>query len=151
MSPKVHTAQGLIGGICLYPFIGFYNCLAFAASVVLIDIDHIFEYYLDTKRLDLKGFFHYHDILFCNIKNKNFLGLNIFHTIEFYIFIFILAYFYFSIFYWILLGCIFHHIFDQIQLINKKNFFARAFSVIEYLIRKKSGKYLTSIHQLTKF
>lgn len=144
MSPQAHLAQAVLGTAVLYPAIG-EKALIFGASVMAIDVDHFIEYYLDTGRLDIKGMFEYHDILFNN--PDNFLGINYFHTIECYLTLF-LAGLYIPEANLVLMGFLFHHLFDQIQLMQLKRPFARVFSIPEYFYRRK--KHITSITDIMK-
>ncbi len=142
MSPTAHLIQGAAGAAILYPFIGG-KAFIFGVSVVAIDLDHFVEYYRDTLSIDLKGFFEYHNILSNNL--DNYLGLNLFHTIECYIILFFAGLILPDL-HLILYGFLFHHLFDQIKLTWMKRPFARAFSIIEYFIRRKH--YYTSLREL---
>lgn len=132
MRPAFHIIQGAISGTVLYPIAGAY-AIVIGVSVVGIDLDHFLEYYIDRRRLDIRGMIEYHDILLNNL--DGYLGLNLFHTIECYLLLFVLGLF-FPMANFILLGFLFHHLFDEIQLIKMKKPFVRAFSIIEYFIRK---------------
>ena len=149
-NPTVHVVQGLGSTVVLFPFIG-ENAVAFGLSVILIDVDHIIQYTEDTKSLDPKGFFAYFNFidhnLFRGTIDKDYFCLNIFHTIECYL----LLLFYgnsFPIFYYVLGGFLFHHLFDQIHMIKQKVPFARAFSILEYYLRKKNK--ITSMREILK-
>lgn len=144
MSPKVHLIQGVAGAAVLYPFVG-ERALIFGMAIVCIDVDHIIEYYLETRTVSIRGLFTYHKVLLNNL--NNYLGLNLFHTLECYA-ILLFAGFYFSEAYFILMGFLFHHVFDQIQLMSINKPFSRAFSIIEYAIRRK--KYYTSLGEVLK-
>lgn len=133
MSPTVHLIQGALGAAALYPVAGS-KAIIFGLSVVLIDIDHFIEYYTYIRRLDIKGMLKYHEWQLNNLEGR--LGLNLFHTIECYLIIFLLGKF-FPAANFILMGFLFHHLFDEIQLIKLGKPFVRAFSVAEYFIRKK--------------
>ena len=141
MKPTVHLIQGALSSAILYPYIG-NKAFIFGVSVVMIDLDHFIGYYKDTGRLNVKGLLEYHKLLLDNLDNL--FGFNLFHTMECYIALFIGS-LYFPDMIWILLGFLFHHLFDQIQLINLKRPFARAFSIVEYFIRKKRNSYYTSV------
>lgn len=93
------------------------------------------EYYLDTKNLNPKGFFVYHAIIVKNL-DKGYLGLNVFHTIECYVAMLLLALWQ-PVFYYIAFGFFIHHLLDQIFLIKMKHPFARALSIVEYSLRRK--------------
>ena len=142
-SPVVHIAQGLGSAVALYPLLG-ENALIFGASIILMDTDHILEYVWDTKSIDPRGFFVYHDILLKNL-DKGYLGFNLFHTIECYLLLLWLGQVYPTCYY-ILGGFLFHHLFDQVSLIKKKCPFVRVFSIPEYLVRKQT--HITSIKEL---
>jgi hypothetical protein len=144
MSPTAHLIQGSLSGAVLYPFIG-YNAIIVGISTVAIDTDHYIEYYLDTKQFNIAGMFERHEIIVANL--DNFLGLNLFHTIECYLLLFILAQLYPQVS-WILCGFLFHHLFDQLLLTQKHKPFARAFSIFEYFIRKRIGNYHTSVYEV---
>lgn len=134
MSPKAHIIQGAVSGALLYPFAG-ENAIFFALSVVLIDIDHAIEYLADTRDFTFKGFFVFYEILLKNL-DKNYLGLSIFHTVEFYALGIWLGLSY-PVFYYITAGCVFHHLFDIIFLSRFGRPFAKAASITDYLIRRK--------------
>ncbi len=141
----MHIAQSVCSGILLCPWIG-QNAVPFGLAIVLIDVDHLLEYYLDTKNLNPRGFFVYHAIVVKNL-DKGYLGLNIFHTIECYILLLILAG-WFPIFYYVVFGFFTHHVLDQIFLIRLKHPFARALSVVEYCVRRK--KHPVSLREIVK-
>jgi hypothetical protein len=144
MSPSVHVIQSLLGTAALYPFIGI-KAIIFGVSIIAIDLDHFVEYYRDTGKLGVGGLFEYHRTLVNNL--DNFLGLNLLHTIECYLVLLFVG-LYIQEAHLVLMGFLFHHFFDQIQLSIMKRPFARAFSVIEYLIRRKY--YFTSIHDILR-
>lgn len=141
---RFHCIQGASSAILLYPFIGT-DSLIVGSSIVLIDIDHVFEYVHATGRLDMHGLYklrkiaheHFHEIL----------GLNIFHTVECYLVLFFLGLYTTPKFYYILTGFLIHHFFDQIYLIKLGHPFVRASSILEYFIRR--GKLIT-MKQLAK-
>ena len=141
-------AQGIGSTALLYPFIG-ENAVIFGLSVVLIDIDHIIQYVDDTKNLNPKGFFAYFNFIDNNLINgnmgKKYLCINLFHTIESYLLLLFLAGS-FPVLYYVLSGFLFHHLFDQVYLTKYKLPFVRAFSILEYFIRKKNR--ITSIQEM---
>ncbi len=146
-SPKVHVVQSLTASAVLYPAIGG-NVIPFGLAVVLIDLDHVIEYVVDTRSPNIFGFFTYSGVIRKNM-DKNYLGLNIFHTFEFYLLVLMLANI-FPIFYYILSGFLFHHIADQLYLIRIRKPFARAFFIIEYFIRRRKSEYAISIRDILK-
>ena len=147
-SSKTHVIQGVLSAAVLYPVLQI-NAIYFGLAVILTDLDKLPEYIMDTRSLDLRGLLVYHDTLTMNL-DKNFLGLNLFHTIEFYLLLMITAWTY-PVLWYVLTGCLFHHLADQISLIKIGRPFARAFSIFEYLVRRKNKKNITSIQQLLKY
>ena len=79
-SLRVHTIQSVATSAVLYPFIG-ENVVPFGLAVVFIDADHVIEYVRDTKSLDIRGVFPCCKLIESNL-DKNFLVLNLFHTLE---------------------------------------------------------------------
>ena len=77
-SSRVHVVQSLTASAVLYPAIGG-NVIPFGLAVVFIDLDHVIEYIVDTKSLNILGFPTYIGVIRQNM-DKNYLGLNIFHT-----------------------------------------------------------------------
>jgi len=142
MGPLAHLIQSGTSSIVLYPYYG-KKALIFGLSVIMIDLDHFVAYYIDTRRVGIKGLLEYHEILVKNL--DNYLGLSLFHTVECYLILFCLGQIFPDI-YFVLAGFLFHHLLDQIQLSLMKRPFARAFSVVEYFIRRKN--YFTSIDQV---
>ena len=141
-SPKIHLIQSLASSALLYPVIEG-NVIPFGLAIVFIDLDHVIEYVADTKNFSPKGFFVFHKILAKNF-DKDYLGLSLFHTLECYLLIFLLAH-WFPVCYYILFGFLFHHAVDQIFLIRMKQPFRRAFSIIEYYFRRKN--HVTSLNE----
>jgi hypothetical protein len=69
---------------------------------------------------------------------QGFLGLSIFHTIEVVIGVYLIsAWMSSDVIKAIFWGMVFHMILDIIYLLKIKSLFARAFSLIEYVIRKQ--------------
>ncbi|MBU0580453.1 MAG: hypothetical protein KKA19_04685, partial [Candidatus Margulisbacteria bacterium] len=143
--PKTHLIHSLWASFLLYPALN-ENTILFCLSSVLVDIDHAFDYIKNTKSLNVKGLYIYHDIITENA-DKNYLSLSIFHTIECYLLLLYLATI-FPFFYYILAGFVFHHLTDLIRDIKRGYPFVRAVSIIEYFIRRKKRRYLTTMKEL---
>ena len=141
-SLKVHTIQSLVTSAALYPVMG-ENVILFGLAVVFIDLDHVIEYVRDTGSLDVRGVFACSRLIEQNV-HKKFLVLNIFHTVEFFLMILLLAAF-FPVLYYVLAGMLYHMLFDLVHLVRSCVPFARAYSNIEYLYRRSNGKYITSV------
>lgn len=144
-SPRTHVIQSAASFGALYPVVG-WNALYFSIPVVLIDLDHVLEFYMDTKSLNPRGFFVYYGILDKNISSL-WLGLNIFHTLEFYARLIALG-FWHSSFWYILGGCLFHHSSDQYSLIKRGLPFCRVFSFVEYFVRGHLAHKVKNLRQL---
>jgi len=144
-SPRTHVIQSVASSALLYPLIGC-QAVTFGLSVIFIDLDHIVKYILDTKSHDVKGFFLYYGLMEQNLDKKIYV-LNLFHTVECWLLLFFLGNIYTTCHY-ILLGFLFHYSFDICGLISKRKAFVRAFSLFEYFIKKKNGRYVTTIKEL---
>lgn len=145
-SMREHTVQSVVTSSVLYPFIG-ENAVAFGLSVVFIDIDHVFDYILQTRSLKVFGVFPYCKILLNAMKKNRFLVLNIFHTVEFFLLIAILGFFN-PVFFYMLAGMLCHIALDIYHLSRSNIVFFRAFSIIEFFIRARSNTCITSFAKL---
>lgn len=145
---KEHVIQAVSSTIILYPFIGA-DALTVGASVVLIDVDHAFEYVYSTGRLDLPGIFRLRDLASRHM--HEIIALNLFHTVECYIMLFVLGSYTAPIFFYILAGFIIHHCFDQVYLARLGHPFVRAFSIFEYMIRSRRLITMKQLAQKQKF
>jgi len=132
VSPKFHAAQGAVSAVLLYPFIGS-DALVFGATVFLIDLDHLIPYLRDCRSLSVSKFFAYHRAV---PGIENYLALAWFHTLEFFLLIFVLG-FWWSTFWVMLAACLFHIIFDMVKALDMGKPYIRAFSFLEYAIRRK--------------
>jgi hypothetical protein len=146
-SLKIHTVQSLAASAALYPVIG-ENVIPFGLACIFIDLDHIIEYVRDTKSLDIRGVFAFSKLIEKNL-GKNLLVLSAFHTIEFFFLVFTLGLFY-PVFMYVLAGMAFHMAADLVHIARLNQIFARAFSLVEYLIRKKNPQAITSVYQIIR-
>jgi hypothetical protein len=142
MLPQIHL---LISPI--FSFLGFffYNnylfWVLFFFAAVLIDFDHYLLFVFKKKDLNP---FHAYD--YCRYVHKIELDksnqrsyLLIFHTIEFFIILFVLALF-FRIFQPILFGVLFHEFTDLIyEAVQKDKKYKRAFSLVYYVCTIKKN------------
>ncbi|MFZ5426434.1 MAG: hypothetical protein ACOZEN_05640 [Thermodesulfobacteriota bacterium] len=132
MSPKFHAVQGAISSAALYPFIGT-DALVFGLTVFLIDLDHIIPFVRDCRSLDIRKFFEYHRVV---PDLPDYLALAWFHTLEFFLLLFALGFWKHQ--FWVMLAaCLFHIIFDVVKAIQMGKPHIRAFSFVEYAIRRK--------------
>jgi hypothetical protein len=147
-SLKVHAIQGAAASAALYPVMGL-DSISFGLASVLIDVDHVIEYVRDTKSLKVTGVFTYCYLIEKNL-DINFLVFNAFHTFEFLALILLLS-IPFPALKFIFAGFLFHMAVDITHVTcNLRKPFLRAYSVIEYLLRSQSGKYLTSVRELVR-
>ena len=137
MFPKYHIIFSVIISIFLY----FLNLdllfvLLFFFSSILIDVDHYFLYIIKKKSFNpIKAYKYFKNKL--NGKNKKYqkprIQLFIFHTIEFFILLLILSFF-FNFLWPILFGCLFHESVDLIYALFKKHRkYKKANSIILYI------------------
>jgi len=143
----VHTVQSVAASAVLYPFIG-ENVVPFGLAAIFIDLDHVVEYIRQTRSLDVRGVFAFCKLIENNL-DKRFLVWNMFHTIEFFGLIACLATF-FSVFYYVLAGCIFHMACDIVHLLRNNNLFVRVYSLLEYGYRGMASHYVLSAKKLVE-
>jgi len=140
MLPKWHVLFGFIFAYVVYwlTSISIFEASLIFLSSVLIDFDH---YVWVAKRkgyFNLKKAYFWHKALPKNHKPI----MHIFHTVEFTVFVAVLAYF-FNPFLFVLIGMLFHSALDIIDMLYNKKWGVREFSLIRYLILKKNkNKYL---------
>ncbi len=113
--------------------------LLFLTGAIFIDIDHYFLYIIKKKDFNFFKAYKYFRHQLRKEKLRKFEKpkklLFIFHTIEFFIFLLILAFF-LSFFWPFLLGCLFHETIDLINDSFKQNRkYIKAYSLIFYIIK----------------
>lgn len=133
-----HIIYGGIASLCLFPKMGFL-CGVFWAASVLIDIDHYIDFLYRNRftSFSLKKMFAYCNVFIMWNTRPGLLGLSIFHTIEIIGGIYLISF-------WLDLavikavfgGMVFHMFLDILYLLRKGILFRRAFSLLEYFIRK---------------
>lgn len=139
MKLKQHIIYGGVASLCLFPKFGFLSGVFWAASV-LIDVDHYIDYIYQNRFscLSIKQMFTYYDNMLDFKDRQGFLGLSIFHTIEIITGVYLVSVWVGSdVIKAIFWGMVFHMMLDIIYLLKIKSLFARVFSLIEYIIRKK--------------
>lgn len=136
MTLRAHATQATIGSIFLIPFLG-KDTIIFFVSLVFIDIDHYFDYIFVCRRFDIRGMFKFHD--FVCASRESVYGISIFHTIEVFLVLFFLGFW--NYYFWIILfGFLVHFVFDLYALYINNALFSRAFSIVEYIFRRKNVK-----------
>ncbi len=136
MLPKHHIILGDFLALVVYlifPEIGLLGFLLIFLSSFLFDVDHYIVYVLKKKEFSLnKAYYYFEEKIH---KKENWDYLLIFHNIEFFIFLFILALF-FQFFLFLLIGLLFHFLLDLVEDITQDEFDDRNFSIIHQIISK---------------
>ncbi len=136
MTLKQHTIQAAIGSALLAPFLGI-DTIIFSLSVILIDVDHYFDFVIVCRRFGIRDMFKFHSWVWHN--RHALYGLSLFHTAEVFLLLFVLGFW--SYYFWLILsGFIIHFIFDFYHLYVHNCIFNRAFSVVEYIIKGYGSK-----------
>jgi hypothetical protein len=147
MYPKYHIILGGLVTILIYLIsqITLFQAVIIFLSSFLIDFDHYIIYAIKKKDLSLKNarnYFYEKKDLWLNAskeQRKNFKHLVIiFHGIEFWVILIILAQFH-TIFYFILTGIIIHMFLDYIDMIHLSAPFYTKFSQIKVYLRNKKN------------
>lgn len=139
MRPREHAVYGGLAAAALYPALGAGSLLFWAASVA-IDLDHYLDYIWHNRFTDFgfKGMFEYHRLITRKWHSPEFLNVEVFHTIEFIVPLFMAAHFTGSaLLFAVCLGLVFHILLDLVSLFKNGIGTARAHSLPEYFIRKK--------------
>jgi hypothetical protein len=129
MRPKIHILSGLLFSIVFYLFVNislFELTILFLSTWLFIDLDHVLIYFIQTGNLNSRKFFKTHkrskeswNKIPLNQKSKYKKPYFIFHGIEFITIILLLAQIW-EIFYFVLIGTLFHLILDYIDILIKK-------------------------------
>lgn len=138
MTLKQHAIQAFVGSAILVPFLGI-DTIVFFLSMILIDVDHYFEFAVVCRRFGIRDMFRYYDWTWQVRHTHTIYGLSIFHTAEMFLLLFVLGFW--SYYFWLILfGFSVHLLFDLYYLYVHNCFFNRAFSIIEYIIRSRGIK-----------
>jgi len=135
MLPKTHFFVGLVFVIVLFilKLVTPFQALIILSAAFFIDVDHWLNYVWNKKDLSLKRAYAANYKVYLNKKSKAY--FHIFHTIESYLLIGVLAV-YFSFFYYVFIGMLFHIAFDFFHDACYKGFYGRRVSLIYSLISK---------------
>ena len=149
MLPNTHAILGAVFFILIYFIfhITLFNTFLIFFATVFIDFDHYLWYVYRKKSFNLiKAYFWFKE------KRKKWLQLSekerekhrraylIFHSIEFWILLFLLS-FMNKLFLFILIGVLFHMIFDYIEIIYVKEKFYFKFSLIWIYLKNDNKKH----------
>lgn len=122
------------------PFLSGPELALFAVGGVLVDVDHYLLYWQRTGSLSIRGMFRYFADLQPIQRNIPYVGLCLFHTVDFFLLVALLGYF-FPILYSFLAGALYHFVIDLFDLRRKGVFFIRPFFLLEHLIRRRGKGY----------
>ncbi len=136
MTLMQHTKLTGAAALLLLPFWDAMQIFWFAVGSILIDIDHYIFYVMRCRRFDIRGMFRYFNDLQEIQKSIPYAGLCIFHTLDFFVLVGLLA-FYHPAFLYLLAGLLFHFAVDLVHLYRCRFIFGRAFFIIEHIIRKR--------------
>jgi len=135
-----HLALTGVAAAALAPVLGAGEIALFAIGSVLIDVDHYFLYIQRRRDFSIPGMFRYFRELQPIQRNIPYVGLCIFHTIDFLALLGVLAYFY-PLLGVLLAGCLYHFAIDLFDLRRKGIIFIRPYFLIEHLVRRRSKGY----------
>ena len=140
MTLTQHLALTGAAAAALSPVLSGAELGLFAVGGVLIDVDHYLLYIQRRRSLSVPGMFRYFRELQPIQSTIPYIGLCIFHTIDFFILLGLLAIWY-PCFWYLLAGCLFHFCIDLFDLRRKGILTIRAFFLVEHLIRRRSKGY----------
>ncbi|HTG81330.1 MAG TPA: hypothetical protein VL949_05275 [Geobacteraceae bacterium] len=140
MTLKQHLTITGVAAAALLPFREPAEVLLFSAGSVLIDVDHYLLYVQRTRSFDIPGMFRYFDALQPVQKTIPYVGLCLFHTVDFFLLVGVLTFFH-PILLPLLAGFLFHFAADLIDLHRKGVPFIRAYFLLEHAIRRRSEGY----------
>lgn len=140
MTLKQHAILTGAAVAALTPVLDVAELALFAVGGVLIDVDHYLLYIHRRRDFSIRGMFRYFEELQPIQTTIPYVGLCLFHTIDFFVLLAVLGYFY-PLLYPLLAGCIFHFVIDLFDLRRKKVILIRPFFLIEHFIRRRSKGY----------
>lgn len=136
MTLKSHIIQAAAFSAVAALFLNVYENAVFFLSIVFIDIDHYLDFVAVFHKISPRKMFRYYDWLWGQ-KHRAY-TVSVFHTAE--VFLILSALGFVSRYFWIILaGFLLHMAFDMVFLAWHRAFHVRAFSIIEYLILRKSN------------
>lgn len=138
MKLKSHILQGVVLSPIVYYLTDIKSAVIFLLSFIFIDIDHYFLYIYRFRKFIAKGMFKYFDEVSENYR-EGMCEICVFHTVEVFLLLFISGYWR-KEFWVVLIGFFTHQIFDIYYLFKRKALYIRAFSFVEYFIRKRYSK-----------
>ena len=135
MTWKTHTIQAAVTAGVASQYLTAIEAAVLFFSIILIDIDHYFDFVIVCRRYSIRDMFKFHRYVWEH--KHGIYGINGLHTVEVFVALFFLGYInrLFSI---VLVGFLMHMALDLISLYYHGILFNRAFSIIEYIIRKRN-------------
>ncbi len=131
---SLHALFALVFAVALYPFIGAYSIVVFLSGFVF-DVDHYIYYVVKKGDLNFFNGYFYH-VPGSKVHEPHSDSLHIFHTWEVWLLLFMLTFLIHEIFLFILIGLLFHMIFDWwYLLLNQDAMGERAWSLIGWISR----------------
>lgn len=135
MRLREHAAQAVVTCAVASQFLGLAENAVLFSSIIFIDVDHYFDFALVCRRYGIRDMFKFHDWLWKNHRNLIY-GISVFHTVEVFVLLFFFGFI--SRYSWVVLaGFLMHMSFDMLFLYYHGIFYNRAFSIIEYVVRKR--------------
>lgn len=135
MTWKTHTAQAAITAAVASHYLLPIEVAALFLSIILIDVDHYFDFVVVCRRYSIKDMFKFHRFVWEH--KHGIYGINALHTLEVFAALFFLGYVS-RLFIIVLAGFLMHMALDLISFYYHDILFNRAFSIIEYLIKKRN-------------
>jgi hypothetical protein len=135
-----HLATTGLAAVALAPVLSVGEIIVFAIGGVLIDVDHYLLYIVRRHDLSIAGMFRYFNDLQPIETSIPYVGLCVFHTVDFFLLLAALAYFY-PLLGFLLAGCLFHFALDLFDLWRKGILFIRPFFLMEHFLRRRHSKY----------
>jgi len=139
MRLREHLIIGGVAAAFLYFHWGLWRALLFWGATVLIDADHYWDYLWRSKFVDWSGWrmFRYYNLIEERGNEKNLYAFSLLHTAEFFLLVYVLARFWsYDFFVAVFWGMAFHLFLDIVDLAYNRRLFIRAYSIIEYWIRR---------------
>jgi hypothetical protein len=138
MRPALHIALSLPAAATAAHYSGPVAAALFVTGAILIDIDHLIMYFQRTGDLHPIRLLRWFEEVDRRLRPGEYLGLCIFHTVEFFTLLALLSIFEPSC-WWFFAGSVFHIVLDAIGMILHPVYGVRvrAHSLIEHLNRRK--------------
>ncbi len=141
MRPVSHVIIGGVASALLYPVLGTAGSVSFFGASVLVDIDHYLDYIYHNGFTDFSArkMFEYHEAIGGMLRRPEMLNVEIFHTVEFMLPLYLLSsYLDSTILSAVFYGILLHIGLDMINLLRHGLFLRRCNSIVEYMVRRKA-------------